>query len=413
MATLSLVGAQYKEALTVSELTREIRSQLEDNFETVRVEGEISGLKRHTSGHVYFTLKDEGAVLSSVLWKGNAARIQIPRDGERVIAGGRISLFEPRGAYQLIVSTLKPVGEGDLGRRYEELRRKLEAEGLFDPAHKRNFPAYPFRIAVITSSTGAVLQDIRNVLSRRSPHLEVLLIPSPVQGAEAVPGLLQALARLELLSGTDFEPEAVIVARGGGSIEDLWAFNDEEVVRAVAGCPWPVISAIGHETDFTLCDFAADLRAPTPSAAAELVAPHREALLEELSAWKERMSEALLSTLERKKERLELLASRPCLKRPRQMLERPLQRLDWLEERLHAALSRRSERDSARLSSLAGRLDALSPLKVLSRGFAAAEGTDGRILTSAKSLAKDQELRVRFADGAVLARILSVEEGNA
>lgn len=415
MATLSPqpMEPRYKEALTVSELTREIRTQLEDNFDSIRVEGEVSGSKRHSSGHFYFTLKDEGAVISAVMWKSTAMRLQLPLDGDRVVAAGRITLFEPRGAYQLMVTSFKPVGEGDLQKRFEDLRRKLEAEGLFDPEAKREFPAYPRRVAVITSSTGAVLQDIRNVLSRRSPHVELLLVPSPVQGAEAIPGILSAFARLEALEGSDFEPDAVILARGGGSIEDLWAFNEEAVVRAVSQCPWPVLSAIGHETDFTLCDFAADLRAPTPSAAAEMVAPHREALLEELDAFSERMREALLSTVSRRRERLELLASRPCLRNPLQMLERPAQRLDWLTERLHAASQRHAERGQSRLAALAGRLDALSPLKVLARGFAAVESESGEILSSAKGLREGQEIRVRFGDGRVRSRILNVEEGAA
>jgi exodeoxyribonuclease VII large subunit len=404
---------RFKEALTVSELTREIRTQLEDNFDAVRVEGEVSGSKRHTSGHFYFTLKDEGAVISAVMWKSAALRTTLPSDGDRVVAAGRISLFEPRGAYQLMVTSFKPVGEGDLRRRFDELRQRLEAEGLFDPSAKRGFPPFPSRIAVITSQTGAVLQDIRNVLSRRSPHVELLVIPSPVQGADAVPGILQAFARLEYLAGTPFEPDAVVIARGGGSIEDLWAFNEEPVVRAVAACPWPVLSAIGHETDFTLCDFAADLRAPTPSAAAEMVAPHREALLEELDSYLERMREALSATVARRRERLELLASRPCLKRPEQMLQRPGQRLDWLQDRLSASGRRTIERAQARLARSAGQLDALSPLKVIARGFAAVEAVDGHILSSVEGLVEGAEIRVRFSDGRVRSRILDVEKGAA
>jgi len=400
------------EAWSVSELTREIKDSLEERFDPVRVEGEVSGSKRPASGHFYFTLKDEGAVLSAVMWRSTAARMVLPEDGERVVAAGRITLFEPRGQYQLVVSALKPVGEGDLQRRFEELRLRLESEGLFAAARKRDMPAYPQRVAVITSSTGAVLHDIKNVLSRRSPHVEVLLIASPVQGAEAVPGLLAAFERISLCQGTPFEPDLVIVARGGGSLEDLWAFNDEAVVRAVASCPWPVISAVGHETDFTLCDYAADLRAPTPSAAAELCAPHRESLLEELDAYSQRMADALLDTLERRRERLDQLASRPCLKRPQQLLERPSQRLDWQEERLRAASQHLLERSRMRLSQEVGRLEALSPLRVLARGFAAVETENGKILSSAKGLREGQEIRIRFGDGRVRSRILYVEDAR-
>jgi len=400
------------EAWSVSELTREIKDSLEDRFDPVRVEGEVSGSKRPASGHFYFTLKDEGAVLSAVMWRSTAARMVLPEDGERVVAAGRITLFEPRGQYQLVVSALKPVGEGDLQRRYEELRQRLESEGLFAATRKRDLPTYPRRVAVITSSTGAVLHDIKNVLSRRSPHVELLLVASPVQGAEAVPGLLAAFERLSFCQGTPFEPDLVIVARGGGSLEDLWAFNDEAVVRAVTNCPWPVISAVGHETDFTLCDYAADLRAPTPSAAAELCAPHRESLLEELEAYSQRMADALLDTLERRRERLDQLASRPCLKRPQQLLERPSQRLDWQEERLHAASEHLLERSRMRLSQEVARLEALSPLRVLSRGFAAVETESGKILSSAKGLREGQEIRIRFGDGRVRSRILYVEDAR-
>jgi exodeoxyribonuclease VII large subunit len=328
-------------ALSVTELTRAIRTTLEQDFDTVLVEGEISGLKHHGSGHLYFTLKDEGATLPAAMWKPQVGRLpSIPRDGDRVVVSGRISVYEPRGAYQLIANLIKPAGVGDLNARLEELRRKLSEEGLFDADRKRELPAYPFRVAVVTSRTGAVLHDIWHVLSRRAPHLELLLVPSPVQGAEAVPGICKALEKIASLAGTPDEPDVVILARGGGSLEDLWAFNEEAVVRAVAACPFPTVSAVGHETDTTLCDFAADLRAPTPSAAAELVSEERNALLATLLDYQESAGGALLHLVDRRRERLELLADRPCLRRPEVAVDRANQTLDLLSDRLERALGR-------------------------------------------------------------------------
>ena len=387
-------------------MTRAIRTTLEQDFDTVLVEGEISGVKHHGSGHLYFTLKDEGATLPAAMWKPQVSRLPaIPRDGDRVVVSGRISVYEPRGAYQLIANLIKPAGAGDLHARLEELRRKLSEEGLFDADRKRELPPYPFRVAVVTSRTGAVLHDIWHVLSRRAPHLELLLVPSPVQGAEAVPGICKALEKIAALAGTADEPDVVIVARGGGSLEDLWAFNEEAVVRAVASCPFPTISAVGHETDTTLCDFAADLRAPTPSAAAELVSEERYALLAALTDYQERAGGALLHLVDRRRERLELLADRPCLRRPEVAVDRANQTLDLLSDRLERALGVRRERAQAALALAAGRLDALSPLRVLSRGFAAVENAQGSLVLRAADLHSGDSLSLRFADGRVPVRV--------
>jgi len=393
-------------ALSVSELTRAIRTTLEQDFDTVLVEGEISGLKHHGSGHLYFTLKDEGATLPAAMWKPQVGRLPaIPRDGDRVVVSGRISVYEPRGAYQLIANLIKPAGVGDLNARLEELRRKLSEEGLFDGDRKKELPAYPFRVAVVTSRTGAVLHDIWHVLSRRAPHLELLLVPSPVQGVEAVPGICAALEKIGSLVGTPDEPDVVILARGGGSLEDLWAFNEEAVVRAVASCPFPTISAVGHETDTTLCDFAADLRAPTPSAAAELVSEERDALLAALADYQARAGGALLHLVDRRRERLELLADRPCLRHPEVAVERANQTLDLLSDRMERALAVRRERARAALALAAGRLDALSPLRVLSRGFAAVEKADGSLVVRSSDLRSGEPISLRFADGRVPARV--------
>ncbi len=392
--------------VTVTELTRAIKTVLEEDFDAVLVEGEISQIKRHSSGHLYFSLKDEGAVVSCCMWKPQVARLpEMPREGDRVVASGRISLYEPRGSYQLICNLLKPAGQGDLAARFEELKRRLAEEGLFEAARKKELPVWPFRIAVVTSPTGAVFQDIRHVLSRRSPHVELVLVAAAVQGAECVPSVVQALARLAALEGSADAPDLVIVARGGGSLEDLWGFNEEAVVRAVAACPYPTISAVGHETDTTLCDFAADLRAPTPSAAAEIAAPERLAILAELQDMLERSGDGLLRLVARRRDRLELLASRPCLTRPEAALERAAQSLDLLSDRLERARAARIERLGLRLGGLAGKLDALSPLRVLSRGFAAVQTPQGKVVTKAAGLGMGQELDVLFADGRIGVRV--------
>lgn len=370
------------------------------------VEGELSSSKLHSSGHFYFSLKDEGAVVSSVMWRNAASRLpKIPRDGDRVVVSGRITVYEPRGSYQLVASMMKPAGQGDLQARLEELRRKLTAEGLFDADRKRDLPAYPFKVAVVTSPTGAVLHDIWHVLSRRAPHLELMLVPAPVQGAEAIPGLVAALGRIALLEGSPEAPDVVIVARGGGSLEDLWAFNEEAVVRAVAACPFPIISAVGHETDTTLCDFAADVRAPTPSAAAELVSEEREVLLAMLSDHLDRSGDALLRMVERRRERLEWMARRPCLLRPEEPIERANQTIDLLSDRMERAQARVLERAQARLVNIAGRLEALSPLKVLSRGYAAISTESGKVVVKASDLAGGDKVKIAFADATRIATI--------
>jgi len=372
----------------------------------VLVEGELSSSKLHSSGHFYFSLKNEGAVVSSVMWRNAASRLpKIPRDGDRVVVSGRITVYEPRGSYQLVASMMKPAGQGDLQARLEELRRKLTAEGLFDAERKRDLPAYPFKVAVVTSPTGAVLHDIWHVLSRRAPHLELMLVPAPVQGAEAIPGLVAALGRIALLEGSQDAPDVVIVARGGGSLEDLWAFNEEAVVRAVAACPFPIISAVGHETDTTLCDFAADVRAPTPSAAAELVSEEREVLLAMLSDHLDRSGHALLRMVERRRERLEWMAKRPCLLRPEQPIERANQTIDLLSDRMERAQARVTERAQARLVNIAGRLEALSPLKVLSRGYAAISTESGKVVVNASDLAAGDKVKIAFADATRTATI--------
>ncbi|HXX64370.1 MAG TPA: exodeoxyribonuclease VII large subunit, partial [Bacteroidota bacterium] len=288
------------EPLTVTELTRHIKQVLELGFPQLSVQGEVSNFKRHTSGHVYFTLKDEGAQLSCVLWRSRAATMHfLPGDGLKVVASGRISVYEVRGSYQLDVQSIRPVGVGELQAAFERLKKKLAEEGLFDEARKRALPPFPRRIGIITSATGAVLHDMMNVFRRRFPSLEVILSAVRVQGAGASEEIVQALDAFNEFG----PPDVVILARGGGSLEDLWPFNEEPVARAIARSRAPVVSAVGHETDFTIADFVADLRAPTPSAAAELVVPDRRELLENVSDSWYRMHQAVEDILRSQKER--------------------------------------------------------------------------------------------------------------
>ena len=268
-----------KNVITITELTRQIKFSLESSFPRVWVEGEISNFKQHTSGHLYFTLKDEGAQLSALMWRSRVANLTFqPEDGMKVIARGSITVYPPRGNYQLDVDQIQPLGLGELQLAFERLKQKLDAEGLFDAEHKKPIPEFPECIGLVTSETGAALQDIRSVLSRRHPSVEVVLAPVRVQGAGAAEEIADAIKYLNQYGGID----VLIVGRGGGSLEDLWAFNEEVVARAIYASKIPIISAVGHEIDFSIADFVADLRAPTPSAAAELVVRDRTELLEDI-----------------------------------------------------------------------------------------------------------------------------------
>lgn len=392
--------------ITVSELSGAIKRTLELAFDRVRVRGEITEAKTYGSGHTYFCLKDANAKLRAILWRGNAAKAGLaPENGVEVIATGRISAYGDRSEYQLIVERLEYAGAGALLARIEALRARLAEEGLFDAARKRALPMLPEVVGVITSAQGAVLHDIQTTLARRFPR-HVLVWPVPVQGAGAAEKIAAAIAAMDGLPLGDVKrPEVLIVARGGGSLEDLMAFNEEVVVRAAAACRIPLISAVGHETDTTLCDFAADLRAPTPSAAAEIAAPERLALLAELQDMLVRSGEGLLGLVARRRDRLELLASRPVLKRPETAIERASQSLDLLADRLERARANRLERIALRLAGLSGKLDALSPLRVLSRGFAAIQTPNGKVVTQASALRSGDPIEILFADGKVAAEV--------
>jgi exodeoxyribonuclease VII large subunit len=382
---------------TVSRLTFYIRKLLEENevLQDVWVQGEISNLSRPASGHVYFTLKDSSAALRCVMWKTSAARLRLGlRDGMDVEAHGRIGIYEVSGQYQLYVDQVRPVGEGALYQEFMRLKAMLEAEGLFAPERKRLIPMFPHRIGIVTSATGAALRDMLNTLRRRLPLVEVILAPSPVQGVEAPPALVKALQSLVLQS-----PDVILLARGGGSIEDLWAFNDERVVRAVATSSVPIICGVGHETDFTLCDFAADLRAPTPTAAAELATQITLIdLRASLQSYKTRLLSATLNFLAEQKTSLSSLVSQLRYVSPERRIQSERQRVDELTRRAHSSLFHQVRLQSAHIKGMQRRLEALNPSAVLARGYAVVTRKDDGSVVSHVAQA-GEAMNVRVSDG--------------
>ncbi len=382
---------------TVSKLTFFIRRLLEENeiLQDVWVQGEISNLSRPASGHVYFTLKDSSAALRCVMWKTSAARLGIPlQDGKAVEVHGKIGVYEVSGQYQLYVDQIRPIGEGALYQEFMRLKAMLEAEGLFAPERKRLIPMFPRKIGIVTSATGAALRDMLNTLRRRLPLVEVILAPSPVQGMEAPPALVKALHSLVLQS-----PDVILLARGGGSIEDLWAFNDERVVRAVAMSTVPVICGVGHETDFTLCDFAADLRAPTPTAAAELATQITMIdLRAALQNYRTRILSATLKYLAEEKTSLSSIASQLRYVSPDRRIQSERQRVDELTRRSYSSLFHHVQLQSAHVGGMQRRLEALNPNAVLARGYAVlTRKDDGSVISRVEQAS--EEMKVRVSDG--------------
>jgi exodeoxyribonuclease VII large subunit len=391
---------------TVTDLTRYLRQLLEsdDQLQGIWVQGEVSNLARPASGHLYFTLKDAGAALRVVIWKSAAARLRFfPEEGKAVEVHGSLSLYEAGGQYQLYADSLRPLGEGALYQEFLRLRALLEAEGLFDPARKRPIPLRPRRIGIVTSPSGAALHDMLNTIRRRFPLVDVILAPSPVQGDEAPSALIEALRALNRIAA----PDVILLARGGGSIEDLWAFNDERLVRAIPDSVAPVITGIGHETDFTLADYVADLRAPTPTAAAELATPvtvlDLRAALEEMS---QRSAARTAQQLEGRRAVLIGEQERLRLASPQRRLQTERQRLDEWGRRSSAALGHRLELAAERLRGLDNRLRSLSPLSVLTRGYAiVTRRVDGRLVSRVTQVQHGDELRVRVQDGEFDSRV--------
>jgi exodeoxyribonuclease VII large subunit len=390
---------------TVSRLTQYLRQVIESDtvLQDTWVRGELSNISRPASGHLYFTLKDAGASMRAVMWKAEAGRLKIPlREGMEVEAHGRIGIYETAGQYQLYVNVLRPVGEGALYAEFLMLKALLEAEGLFDASRKRETPRQPRRIGIVTSASGAALRDMLNTLRRRLPIAEVILAPAPVQGAEAPPALVAALNDLNRL-----EPDVILIARGGGSIEDLWAFNDERVVRAVVASKSPVISGVGHETDFTLTDFAADVRAPTPTAAAEMATPVTLFdLASRMSDLGQRMEMSIGGMLESNRSDFENIESRLAFYSPARRLQTEQQRVDDWARRLTSAQSHRMELETSRVEGMERRLEALNPFQVLARGYAVlTRKADGHLIRSVDDMNPGDGMQVRLGDGELEATV--------
>jgi len=397
--------ATEKNVITITELTRQIKYALETSFPRVWVEGEISNFKQHTSGHLYFTMKDEGAQLSAVMWRSRVANLTFqPEDGMKVIVRGSITVYPPRGNYQIDVEQIQPVGLGELQIAFERLKQKLAAEGLFDADHKKPIPEFPERIGIVTSETGAALQDIKSVLSRRHPSVEVLLAPVRVQGAGAAEEIAEAIKRMNRIGNLD----VLIVGRGGGSLEDLWAFNEEVVARAIYASKIPIISAVGHEIDFSIADFVADLRAPTPSAAAELVVRDRTELLEDIANLCYTMRGVLDNRISDFRSQTASLVTSYTFNRPRDMIREYSQSVDELDRNLVVSFAHVAQMVRQRHDSLRHQLQALNPHGVLKRGYAIVR-KDGRIISSANSLHRDDEANIQFHNGTVGVK---VEKGH-
>jgi len=387
--------------LTVSELTRMIKGSLEESFPHVWLQGEISNFKRHTSGHLYFTLKDEGAQISGVMWRSRAENLLFsPEDGMEVQARGAITVYPPRGNYQIDVVRMLPVGIGELQLAFEQLKRKLEAEGLFDPAKKKPIPEFPHAIGVITSPTGAALQDIRSVLERRQPSVEVVVLPVRVQGPGAAEEIAVAIREMNQYGDID----VLIIGRGGGSLEDLWAFNEEVVARAIYQSSIPVISAVGHEIDFSISDFVADLRAPTPSAAAEMAVRDRAEILDILGNYCYSMKQNLTERVKTFRDRVGSLVASYSFNRPKDLLLQYSQRIDEIERSLTSVTARMLERSQGELATLTQTLEALGPRNVLKRGYVIVM-KDGKTIMRARGLEEGDKTELRFHDGSRKARI--------
>ncbi len=387
-------------AITVTEITRYLRQLLESDevLQDVWIAGEISNLSRPVSGHVYFSLKDENAALRCVIWKSNALRLRVAlQNGMAVEAHGYISLYERDGQYQLYIDTLRPAGEGTLYQEFLRLKARLEAEGLFAEDRKRPIPPFPHKIGIVTSATGAALQDMLNTLSHRYPLAEVVLAPAAVQGTEAPSELVSALRALNHLP----EIDVILIGRGGGSLEDLWAFNDERVVRAIVASQVPVIAGIGHETDFTLADFAADVRAPTPTGAAVMATPDVADLRVEFQGAQASLASAFQGRIVDERSTLESLDHRLQRVSPLWTIQNDRQQLDNLTLRLERTLAHDIKLRQARLLGIEERLRSLNPLAVLQRGFAVVRSLEGEIIRRVVQVQAGQILIVRVADGEI------------
>lgn len=396
--------------LSVSQLNRYIKMNFDadENLANIFISGEISNFTNHyRTGHLYFTLKDDSAAVRAVMFNSSAKRLKfMPEDGMKVIARGRVSVYEASGQYQLYVDDMQPDGVGALNLAYEQLKEKLQKEGLFSELHKKPLPPYPEKVGVITSPTGAAVRDIINVLGRRFPYAEIVFCPVLVQGEGAHLQLTDAVN----LFNSERAADVIIIGRGGGSIEDLWEFNDEGLAKAVYNSEIPVISAVGHETDFTICDFVADMRAPTPSAAAELAVPDANELQYALSALKNRMFLNVSSGIADRRSRLEYLTSKGVLKSPDEMLSNRSQRLDTAFSKMLSSYENRIGGKKVEFISAATALSKLDPMSVLMRGFAFVSDKNGKNVYSSQALAKGDKINVRFHDGSAVCEVKEITQ---
>ena len=396
--------------LSVSQLNRYIKMNFDadENLANIFISGEISNFTNHyRTGHLYFTLKDDSAAVRAVMFNSSAKRLKfMPEDGMKVIARGRVSVYEASGQYQLYVDDMQPDGVGALNLAYEQLKEKLQKEGLFSELHKKPLPPYPEKVGVITSPTGAAVRDIINILGRRFPYAEIVFCPVLVQGDGAHLQLTNAVN----LFNSERAADVIIIGRGGGSIEDLWEFNDEGLARAVYNSDIPVISAVGHETDFTICDFVADMRAPTPSAAAELAVPDANELQYALSALKNRIFLNVSSGIADRRSRLEYLTSKGALKSPDEMLSNRSQRLDTAFSKMLSSYENRIGGKKVEFISAATALSKLDPMSVLMRGFAFVSDKNGKNVYSSQALAKGDKINVRFHDGSAVCEVKEITQ---
>lgn len=393
--------------LSVSQITAQLKGMVEQEFGSVWVSGEISNFSRPQSGHCYLTLKDEAAQLRAVVWRGTASRLKFDlHDGLEVVCRGRLDVYPPRGSYQLVIEKVEPLGVGALELALQKLRERLEKEGLFRADRKQPLPKFPRRIGVVTSPTGAAIRDFLEVLRRRWRGVEVLIFPTRVQGETAAAEIAAAIEDANRLA----KPlDVLVVGRGGGSMEDLWCFNEEPVIRALAASRVPTISAVGHEIDVTLADMAADVRALTPSEAAELAIPSAEEFLGGVRALEQRLHGLAERQVEQLRDRIDWLASRPVFERPEESVRNLSRQVDEIDKRLHASLNQTMQNQQAKLVGFAGKLEVLSPLGVLSRGYSLTQTAKNQeLLTDSRRVKVGEELLTRLASGSIVSRVESV-----
>lgn len=391
------------EVYSVAQLNNYVKSLMDYDLtlKALFLVGEISNFKAHSSGHMYMTLKDDKSSIKAVMFRGNASKLKfMPSDGMKIIAFGSVSVFERDGAYQFYIENMQPDGVGSLSIAFEQLKEKLQKEGLFDTSAKKPLPKYPKTVGVVTSPTGAAFQDICNVLGRRWPMARIVISPALVQGETAPRSIVEAIEDLD----SSGEADVIIVARGGGSIEDLWCFNDERVARAIFDAKTPIISGVGHETDFTIADFVADMRAPTPSAAAELVVPDVLAERDHIMQLTMRSQKLMLNRISTLRTSLNLLTSRNVMQGPVALINERRLLLDNFVDRMNAAASAKVSGDRSNFVVLASKLDAFSPLKVLSRGYSITEGDKG-VIKSVEDVSPGDKISIRLNDGTIRAEV--------